>query len=539
MQKEKKTQIYSPDLYSGSPVLSETFTIADYPDATGEIKIWKHREILRDNDQRLRSSGILIKGERAIYQCSLLKYENDEDASYYSGRLICKYIDRLLVEFDERPGDPLEENPTLIVDPSRKSGLNKFHPFVKLLNKEVEVRLGKLIESDKKEKQEKGKDIANKETRKRLNRLAREADKLWKQEFDSPDLTDADERNIELAKGRGIYIVPPVFKVAINKEKALTVYMTHSYYNSKRKVRVQSSSPEILALSQTFHGQNHKPKQHPIAEGVFYGTIKVAGRAIGTSTITVRPNKNKFATATGDVIQDVVEEGDDHDFSDNLFEFERNTYTIQENSRKSLKIFIKKSQLKKKTNIVTVDSSDPNVVVRDGGKCTIKPSSHNYALGEISVEGRGTTTPKRPAIITAKYAGEIAKTKVRVIEGKNTGGRFDFELTSENLGGLRARWADIEHKPNLLKISATHPSISKYFGDEPEFSGQSEPAGRALLAELITENFCVRILNEEMKERPGGFKFGNGLPIDDLDTIITNLRKKINKFSVIAHNILR
>ena len=55
-------------------------------------------ESFDDPNERFRRSGILIKGKRAIFECSLLVpgFEKDDFAKKYYGRIVCPYIDFLL-----------------------------------------------------------------------------------------------------------------------------------------------------------------------------------------------------------------------------------------------------------------------------------------------------------------------------------------------------------------------------------------------------------------------------------------------------------
>lgn len=529
-----KEIISSPTLYSGEPVYDGNFTIEENPETECTLTIWKHEKELNDKSSRLRESGILVKGERAIYQCSLLGYEND--AKHYSGRLICPYIDRLLEKHDAG------EEKIMPIDPTRKHGLNNDHPFNKKLTEKIESVLCDLLEQDKAQKEQKTGSIANKEMRKRLDSLARFANRLWTDAFEQEpeDVSDTVWRAIDMAEKDGIFILPPKFKVKVGEPRSLTVYVHDSSYNKGRKVRVYSSNPEILQVVKQFD-DNEKLRRHPAHKNIFYGNIRVAGRAIGKSVVTVRPSKDVSMDVSGEVVKGGAT-GEIYIFPKGIsLEFERKKYEVVEGKEKALKIFVKNTRkYHKPTAVGSVNSSKhDHVVILGGHKFTPEPTPLHYSVAEVRVEGRSLTERNQPAIVTAKLGERTAKTTVRVVEKKRSPERFDFELTADPLGHYRARWADIEGKPNLLKISATHLSIQRYFGVEPDFPEQTSREARALIAELAAENLCMKILQEEMKRRPGDFKFANEQPDQALQQMVDQLQKKIHKFSVRAHRIMQ
>ncbi len=530
-----KTVQSSKALYSGPPDYNKDFHLDGYPDFPCDLKIWKHDKVLKDTDQRLRESGILVKGARAIYQCSLFRYESD--AKHYAGRLVCPQIERFLEKFDTG------EEKIFLIDPARQQGLNRDHPFAKKLTEKLDAVLRDLVEKDKAEKNKKAGSIANEEMGKCLSKLAQAADKLWKEAFDDEDeLSGSEGGAIDMAQDVGPYILPPRFRIKIGEERELTVYVKESDYSKNRKVRVESSDTRVLQVVKQFD-RNEKLRPHLKKDGVYYGSIRIAARSIGSSTITVHTSKAASATATGEVVHG--ESADIHDFPKGVsLEFERKNYRVHERKTKMLKIFVKKPKRQGSSRVVNVNSNKPDFVEVLGNR-NFKP---DYAAGqsgevEVRVEGRKLTDLNRPATVTAKMGTETAKATVTVIEKKNSSGKFDFKLTAESLGPYRARWGELDEKkksnPNLLKISAVHPSIQQYFGaEEDNFPGQTSPEARAVIAELVAENLCIKILQEEMKQRPGGFKFEGQQPSEVLSKIVDNLQKKVHDFSVKAHKIM-
>ena len=527
-----KTVHSSETPYSGTPVYNKKIELEGYPGFPCELKIWKHEKALKDaTDPRMRESGILIKGARGIYDCSLFRYESD--AKHYAGRLECPQIEDFLVKFHT------DEEDVFLIDPNRQTGLSRGHPFAKKLIEKVETVLGDLVAQEKAEKGKKAGSIANAEIGKCLNKLARAADKLWKDALDDDEeLSDSEGSAIDAVNKLGVYILPPKFKIKVGEKRSLTVYTTEPCYNRKRKIRVESSDPKTLKVVKQFD-RNDKLRPHMKQDGIYYGSIDVAACSIGSATITVHTSKTASATAAGEVVHGKSE--DIHVFPEGVsLEFERKNYRVYEGKRKMLKIFVKKPNRQRSSPVVNVNSNKPDYVEVLGNR-KFQP---NYASGQsgdvdVRVEGRKLTDLNRPATVIAKMGNETAKATVTVVEKKSSSGKFEIDLTSENLGHYRARWADIENKPNLLKISAVHPSIRHYFGDAADdFPGQESSAARAIMAELVTENICIKILQAEVEGREGGFNFANQGFREVLGTIVERLQKKVGDFSVKAHQIM-
>ncbi len=529
-----KTEKLKPISYVGELVLNMDLDIDKYPDAQAHLYIYKSSKLLKYEDKRFRQSGILIVGGRAIHQCTLLKYDNDDIANYYYGRLECDYIQTLLEEYDNTPkSERPASNPIFLIDPNRQGGLSATHPFTKALFAKVGKQIKLLIDKDRQDKESNKGDISDQDIRKRLDKLATEANKFLKNNVDDEEITPAEENALDGVQKKGLYILPPKFKVEKNQSRSLTIYVRRDLYDSNRKTKVQTTDAKIIELAKTF--TNRKLKPHPHNESIFYGSFTVRGVACGEATVIVRPSKDTEIETVGTVVKKQVI---DEPYLQNDIEFERKKYTIIEGKPKKIKIFAKPFVIKK-GDVVFVTSPDEGVVIKIGRQCTLTPHTNgSYAEGEIEVVGRSITERAIKIVARLKDKGLEASTNIRVIERQGVENGFQFDLVNKNLGELRARWADLDDKPNLLEISAVHPSLKKYFGEPPEFPQQKESVCRALLAEIITESICLRILRREIRSRPGSFQFDGKEPNEVLDEISINIQKKVNQFIVKAHQIL-
>lgn len=537
----QKITLASPELH-GEKTIDESFGIEGYPDADARLRIWRAGSPLSDDAprRRMRKSGILVVGGRAIHQCTLLDYENNDAASRYYGRLDCGHIQRLLDEYDNRTSAGQKhpaENPDVLIDPNRQTGLNAEHPFAKKLFAEINRRLKALVDADKAKSAHNQGDITNAEMRKRFSKLAKFTDKFFKDHVD--EAPAGDQEAIEAARDKGVYILPPTFNVGAGKTRSLTVYVSKEHYSPKRKTRVHSDNDNAVKLVTTF--SVNRLRQHQRYADIFTGSFKVQGGMTPgeTATITVRPSKQSRATATGVVKEKYNENW--RDFQSPL-EFERKAYNISENKSKSVKLFAEMDKMTGGDMVAHVSCpADKNnaLAIKGGGQCRLTPvSGTNYAEGEIQIQGR-EVTPRTLKI--QAHMGELnADAKVRVVAPKLSKGEFDFRIVDSDvgLGESRAGWDRENNNPNLLLIAGTHPSIARYFGDPPDFPEQTSEAACAVLAEIITDSVCLRVLREEMVQRSGDFDYSSDEPYEILDDVGKNLRGKIHVFSVQAHKIL-
>ena len=522
-------------LPKGSLVFAENFTLDGYPRADCRIEIRKSLSPLDDQESRTRKSGILIKDGRAIHECSLFEFESEPLAHHYYGHIECPHIARLLEEYDQRdfknlPHPP--DNPSLPIDPFRQHGLNKKHPFTKTLLAKINGILKDLVEKDRRASEASHKDVASEKTKRFLKRLAQLADRFLKNNIDSPEFDTGEESAVDSALDAGISVLPPTLKIGVGEERTLCVYIRKDRYNAKAKVRVQSTDEKILAPTQTFAERIFKP--HPKKERVVFDSFKVKGVSPGKTEIIIRHGDLRAKVAA----KVVANRGEnERDFASPL-EFERAKYEVAEGKSKILKLFAQIPEATSEETIAYVDSNTPDhAPVKRGGQCALSPvAGGNYAEGEIEVEGRALTD--KPAVISARLGDLYATTKISVKERRIIGGGLRIEFTQQSLGYFRARWKDpAAVDMSVILIRSDHLSIKPYLGSSQNFEEQDTAQFRVLLAELVTEVVCSGILNQEMRNNPGGWE-QNNQPHEAFDLWRTRLQGKISEFSTLAHKSL-
>lgn len=516
----------------GEVVHEEEFQVDGYG-VSAKLRIIRAPEPFEDSGERFRRSGILVKGSRAIHECSLLSSEFERDilARRYFGRLECDYIDKLLTDFDRRREhgeSPSDENPSLLVDPNRQAGLERSHPFTKALFLIPQERLRALIAAERESQRTQRKEIANRDMQVRLSKLARKASEFLKQQLEDMEPSPGTEINKSVFS-QALSIFPPFLNMGVDQVRNLTLYVKSSR-DVNPTVRVTSDNESALSVL------DPNPELHPhkSKEDWQIAVIRVQGNT-PKEKVVLRACAGELQEAMATIsVKDATLE---QRMFDNPVEFEFDEYKVRDGSRRTLQLYAKFPEVVADSIEVVVESSDPaGVPVR--GNCVLTPvSGSNYAVGAAVVLGRKLHSA---AHISAFVNGRTASTQVRVVQQPPEEGiPVRIELRDEDYGKFRARWADHEGKPNLLLVSARHKSLSRYLGPPPTFDGQNSALFRVLLAEIVAESVARKALVMESKERTWEFRWAD-LKEDHLiaDDVFAHLQQRIRDFVADAHAIM-
>jgi len=350
------------------------------------VKIWQSPELFEDAGERFRRSGLLIKGNRAIHECSLLapEFEKDPYAKKYFGRLTCPFIDELLRQYDEtrEKGHPHpENNPTLLIDPNRQHGLIRHHPFTKSLLLIPSERLRALIAKDRESARPKEQQIANEETQDRLERLARKASEFLKLQLqDIQELTEGEDVDKSAFSKQGVLIFPTYLNVALGQERSLTYYVKAALVeNGKKSITVEADDPALTVLDAPFELSPHRTKRD-----LLIGTFRIRGEALKDSVI-IRATCGSLPTA--EAVASVVETKMEERLFDQPVEFEHDEHRVREGSRKTLELFAKYPEVVAEPIEVALTTSDGAGVPIRGGCQLVPVVGSNYARGDVVVQG--------------------------------------------------------------------------------------------------------------------------------------------------------
>ncbi|MHC4619959.1 MAG: hypothetical protein ACYTEQ_19605 [Planctomycetota bacterium] len=503
--------------------------------------IWKAPKPFDDSgDRRFRHAGLLVKGERAVHERSLLYpgLERDAYATKYFGRIECQYIDKLLSEYDKHRKNNERhppENPTLLIDPNRREGLRREHPFTKALFQLPSQRLKAFIDKDREQDKSQQREITSKETQKKLNDLAKAASKFLSQQIeDLQELTIAHNVDDDFFSKTGVLIYPTYLRVGIGEVRPLTFYVNRGLFDKEgQEISVQLDDEGAVTLLDT----PFKLRTHPNRSDRLLGTFRIRGEKLKDS-VCIRATCPHIPAAQA-IVAVVETRVEDRQFTCPL-EFEHKTYQVKEGSTKTLRLFAKCPQLVNQETTINVNSSD-NLSVPVRGRCLLVPvKGTNYAVGDVHIRGRRLKRASTP--IKARINGHEALSNVKVIQKQEEGTQIKIELRDEDFGVYRSLWNRAEQKPNELLISARHNSIKRYLKYKPEtkeFQGDKTLYFRVLLAEIVTEAISRKSLMLEAKDRPWEFKWADLKDSDAIaDDVSAQLQKRIRDFAATAHSIM-
>lgn len=531
--KPQKLVYYQPQ---GNVVCKEEYIVQGYPNASARLVIFKSSEPLIDTSDKFRKSGLVIKGNRGIYECSLLQpsFEKDPYGRKYFGRIECEYLDYLLEDYDkrrERGETPEIDNPALVIDPNRQYGLTRTHPFVKALLDVPTQRLKELIDNDRAASEKIKEEIENDELKKKLSKLAKAAAKYLTQQVEDIDETGIDSTIDEASFAKaGILIFPTYANIALGNIRSFGLYVDRKIYDKEQaEVSLRSDSTAIEFLKAFLKLEAHKTRKN-----LLYGRFSIKGLETKDGIcIETKCEGLPKAEALINVVENKIEE---REFACPL-EFERKHYKIKEGSSKTIKLYAQYPELVNSETDIRVISSD-NLSLPIKGKCILVPvKGSNFACAEIAVEARRLT--EGLISLSAKLNDLEAVTKVKIVQEEESGIPIEIKIRDEPFGNFRATWGDNEGKPYLLLISAKHPSLKRYLGPAPKFPGQKTVHFRAIIAEIVAESVCRKSLRMEAEHHSWLFQWSN-LREDNLiaDSVMSELQKRMKEFLPIAHELM-
>jgi hypothetical protein len=509
-------------------VHDEEYVVPGYPNTRARFKLWRAAEALEDlhAGKSFNRSGVIVKGVRGIFECSFLAPElaRDPAAERYYGRLSCPDIDRLAREFDDRlqreEAQP-SDNPRLLLDPNRREGLIGDHPFVSALFAGPVDVIKLQFEKEREQSRQRKVQVEAKETTDRLRRLAKEASRFIRERLEDFDAVgvDVDAAERSFAE-KGIRLVPPFCQLAIGDERRFCVKV-HPRLGLPLGTEVKAILGKHAFVALELVGDATDLEADPSQDGVLRGFFSLRARsASGRVQVGCQVDGLDQVFADVETVESLPRDVD----VPGGFAFARSNYAVPQGKRRALRLRARLDShvLAGQTPGVKVTSHD--VVVRAISAFNPVPGT-TYEEATIDVEGRKLQGHTQ---ITADLGGHAATADVKVKEKDEEQVDLKFELVPYSLGkNYRAVWDRTE--PNKLLITTRHESISRYLGPEADgYQGQHRAPFRVLLAELISDNICRRIVDEQLKRTTQK---------TDSDYIYTMHNRLMKEFTPIAHRI--
>lgn len=513
----------SPD---SEQVHDTEYDVPSYPGFRARFRLFKATVALEDPaDKRLRRTGILVKGARGIYGCSFptSELERDPAAEHYFGRLECPGIDQLAEEWDARREAGEEhppENPMFILDPNRRGGLSDSHPFATRLYELPARILKQQFEQDREERRSQRRDVEAKETTRRLQNLARVASQFMRDKLDDLDLPSPDDVFDKKAlHEKGVSIAPAFTQIPLGTARTFFVRV-HKRLDlpegTPLTVKLSKPAARAVELVGTTTDLEPDPNFPDALRGAFVvrGLHESRRAQIGCSVDDLRPVFAEIQVVGAEPIEPEIP-GD--------FAFRHGEYSIRQGSRRSLVLRAR-----------FPESDVPNVTFTLGdGQVAALRQRHPFKRvdGATYYQASATVEARRLGAKTelvAEAAGRTATCAVRIVAQEEPGAELKFQLVSYPLGeNYRAVWD--RREPNRLLITTRHESVSRYLGEEADdYPGQHDGPFRVLMAELISDNVCRRIVEEHVRALPHEF---------DSDKVYLMHNRLMKEFTPLAHQI--
>jgi hypothetical protein len=463
----------------GRPSLTEVFTdeipIPEYPEASALVTIFRSTERYENPPSDSgRPEGLLLKGRRAIYENSLFSYENNPHSHWFSGSVICDYVDLLALEYDELEAKNEEHealNPIPIISRSR-DGLEHEHPFYKALARAVDSVIGLLVEDEEKK-------ASQSEVREDA-KLRRSLDALGKDlgQLIDEDLRDIDDNGLGGAGGNGtdalIRIIPSNPVLYMGEDKTLSVIVSRSLEANELELEVDPEGViELLDVSPI------PLIPHPQKDNFLIARVHVRPIIEEEQTfLTIR-----CGSAEAVAVIEVRPERDDPDPDPPIdLEFEYERYRLSLGKRRHLLLRAPVDVINSSSSAsVRVTSSDAGVVIMGDSVSLIFDEDQLCFVGRVTVEPRVIGAN---ATLTATIGESTARCQVDVTDKDPGGPKMDFKIIDEAQGRYRA-YVDVVGDQTIIKILGRHSAVKRYLGPAPEFPYQGSKEARIVIAEII------------------------------------------------------
>lgn len=470
---------------SATDRLKETFPIPGYESATAKLIVRRADRQFLGEKSKLRMGGIIVKSRHAVHESTLFdpQLEHDQHAAWFVGRLTCAYIDDLWNAYDRaviNDHEPAADNPVPVIDPSRKSGLTREHPFVKALFAEVLKRFRPLVEEERRRAEKERASIENNATRRRLNKLEQAAAKFIDEERrDDEPTRDPNASNVSRKVREDGYALNPPFKQFVRGETSrcwLNVnQVTFPEIEIGTTVQIECLTDDVSSDTKAI-GLGPHPTNENVLQAVWKVTAMRKTPATGIR-VQVGPIRAEAAFEVFDNIKEKYAHIRE-------FEFSSKRYRVPADAkRKKVTLYCPLTMISAAT-LVDVTFSSTKVTI-GGDRMLLPRADLGIALCSFYISAKEADVIGR---LTARFAQHVAEAEVHTESPEGTG--IKIKLEDVDLGNQRYRW-----RQNVLEVAAKHRSLRRYLGTESEdFKGQDSQHFRLLIAEIVAEAVCAKVV---------------------------------------------
>ena len=272
---------------------------------------------------------------------------------------------------------------------------------------------------------------------------------------------------------------------------------------------------EIVCLSDEVSCKKFdRLEKHPSREGILSSVWNVKGEKVTKTTgIKVR---------VGNISADCVIEvfGSEKEKYSNIdeFGFNHKKYTVKIEGKKTIKIFAPYPQIVSEAVSINVQSSNDKVKI--SGNRILKPKP-DLGIAECKLR-ISSTEENATSVLTATIPNHECKADVNTVA--NLGMPIKIELDSGDMGNMRHMW-----RGSILLVAANHPSLKRYLGTPPEYSGQEDAHFKVLIAEIVSDAVVSLIMSRNQLYNPDEYED------HDWDAFYADYTKLMTDFLPIAH----
>ena len=477
----------------GRVVREKTLDVPDYPDARPRLIIREHVQgghpghLDEDKFSPYWEAGILVKARKAIFENTFFDraLSNDAEASRYFGELQCPEIDRLIDEYEQcgrSRREPPPSNPISILKRDR-SGLHPDHPFVEKLYSVAAAELRAVIAA---RRPTGGDSVASDETSRRLDGLARAAERFLAEKADEGE-DEAGSGLVGLGLPPGLYLIPSSLPVRPGASADMSILSVGKPAEELDSPQVSLCPAEGLGyevgqwVTTAEEGNRHSLRLRFGATetvGTWELDISVAGTRL-PGRVRVTPPETPEPPRG--------------------LEFDHKSYSLRVGKPKAVRLLAPVAD--DQNAAVSIMSDNPDVVVKGGGRVELHRVENPPRMEGLAqvVCGRAGAT----ATLVASLNGQLARAKVTAERG--AGPKIRFDLTARTKGKARSWWETIETERGAVRqlwITVRDRSVGRYLGRPAggKWPGQDRLHFRILEAEIIAEEVVrEHLLNQSVR----------------------------------------
>ncbi len=472
------------------PLRSIVVDIPEYPGASARVVVGRLPERCdKATTDPFRPCGLLLKGQRAIYENTLFSFESNPYASFIQGRVECPYIDVIAREYDDRRDRGLPAtalNPMPIITRSR-DGLQGEHPFYAALKHAVDVVLEDVVSEEEERIRREASRMENEQTRRSLDRLAREVAR-----FMDDELRDADADVLPPGGGNGgkevepLAIVPSDAVCYLDQLKTLTVLAKREGLSSAPRVSVFVDPEGVVEL---VDGGEILLVPHKKRDDVMVGQLRLRPLLPDVTLLQCE--------VEGRAAEAIVEVHEEKSLPPppelpTTLEFERGRYRIGWMKKKTI-VLRAPLDMFPEGILAKITSDNAGIAVLTTTVALMRDPTNNWLRAEARLDARVLGAESK---IEARIDGDAAQCHA-LVSPDGEGPSLRFELVDEDGGIYRALWKDVANGAGeivkVLQIMGRHTALRRYLGDPPAFPGQETPWVKALMAEIVADNVCREI----------------------------------------------